>query len=94
MNLDQHFNIIHDKLQQMLKQMNRLHKENDKLKNELDMVKNKETIARQKVEELQQQTSILKLAAVEMDNKDKKDFEKKINQYIKEVDKCISFLSQ
>ena len=26
--------------------------------------------------------------------KDKKEFEKKINQYIREIDKCISFLSQ
>jgi hypothetical protein len=29
-----------------------------------------------------------------LSEKDKKDFERKINQYIKEVDKCITFLSQ
>jgi hypothetical protein len=29
-----------------------------------------------------------------MSQKDKKDFERKINQYIKEIDKCIAFLGQ
>jgi len=45
-------------------------------------------------EELQQQVGILKLASGEMDEKDKKQFERKINQYLREIDKCISFLSQ
>ncbi|MBD0331271.1 MAG: hypothetical protein ICV66_01320 [Chitinophagaceae bacterium] len=94
MSLDQQFNTINDKLQQLLKHLGRLKKENEKLRNELDQSKQKESAAQQKVEELQQQTSVLKLAAVEMSDKDKKEFEKKINQYIKEIDKCISFLSQ
>jgi hypothetical protein len=48
----------------------------------------------QRIDELQQQVAILKMAAGEMSEKDKKDFERKINQYIKEIDKCISYLSQ
>ena len=94
MSLDQQFNIINDKLQRLVKQMHRLQKENDKLKSELENAKQKESLALQQSEALQQQTSILKLAAVEMNEADKKNFEKKINQYIKEIDKCISFLSQ
>lgn len=94
MSLDQQFNSINDKLQQLLKQYNRLQKENEQLKEELQQVRNTETATQQKMEELQQQVSILKVASGELNEKDKKEFEKKINQYIREIDKCISFLSQ
>jgi hypothetical protein len=47
-----------------------------------------------KAEELQQQVAILKLAAGEMSDKDKKTFERKLNQYIKEIDKAIAHLSE
>ena len=61
---------------------------------DLEQAKSKEQAAQNLVQELQQQTSVLKLAAGEFNQKDKKDFEKQINQYIREIDKCISFLSQ
>ncbi|HYK57377.1 MAG TPA: hypothetical protein VEV15_12990 [Flavisolibacter sp.] len=94
MSLDQQFNSINEKLQQLLKQYSRLQKENEQLKEELQQVRNTETATQQKMEELQQQVSILKVASGELSEKDKKEFEKKINQYIREIDKCISFLSQ
>ena len=47
-----------------------------------------------KMEELQQQIAILKVASGQLNEKDKKEFEKKINQYIREIDKCISYLGQ
>ena len=94
MSVDQQFNSLNDKLQQLLKQYHRLQKENEKLKEELVLAKNKELQMEQRIEEIRQQVSILKISSGEMSEKDKKDFEKKINQYIREVDKCISFLSQ
>ena len=94
MSLDQQFNSINEKLQQLLKQYNRLQKENEQLKEELQQARDTESATQQKMEELQQQVSILKLASGESNEKDKKEFEKKINQYIREIDKCISFLSQ
>jgi hypothetical protein len=38
--------------------------------------------------------AILKVATGEMNEADKREFEKKINQYIREIDRCIAFLSQ
>lgn len=94
MSLDIQFNIINDKLQQLLKQLSRYKKENEQLRSELEN-QNKETASsKNKVAELQQQIAILKLAAGDMNDKDKKDFERKINQYVKEIDKCISYLGQ
>jgi len=94
MSVDQQFNIINDKLQQLLKHQARLKKENERLRLELQSFTEKETNYQQKIDELYQQISILKLGAGDMNEKDKKDFERKINLYIKEIDKCIAFLGQ
>ena len=94
MSLDQQFNIIHDKLQQLLKQQSRLKKENERLQLQLEEYKKQAGGYQQKINELSDQVNILKLAGGDMSQKDKKDFERKINQYIKEIDKCIAFLGQ
>lgn len=94
MTVDQQFTTLNEKLQQLLKQYGRLQKENERLKEELQQSRNRETEIHYKVEELQQQVGILKLGAGEMNERDKKEFEKKINSYLREIDKCISFLSQ
>ena len=94
MTVDQQFTTLNEKLQQLLKQYHRLQKENERLKEELQQLKSKESEGYRQIEELQQQMGILKLAAGEMNDRDKREFEKKINQYVREIDKCISFLSQ
>ena len=94
MTVDIQFNTLNDKLQLLIRQHNRLQKENEKLKEELAEAKTMENGLKGRADELQQQISILKVAAGEMSDKDKKEFDRKIGQYIKEVDRCISFLSQ
>lgn len=94
MNVDQQFTTLYEKLQNLLRQYNRLEKENEKLREQLTEAASRETAAKAKVDELQQQMAILKLAAGEMTDKDKKAFERRINQYIKEIDKTIAHLSQ
>ena len=94
MTIDHQFNALSDKLQQLLRQHHRLQKENEKLKEELMEAKNRDLQYQQRLGDLEQRVSILKAASGEMTEKDKREFEKKINQYIREVDKCISFLSQ
>ena len=90
----QQFTVLYEKLQQLLRQYNRLEKENEKLRDELEEARTREGATQGKVEELQQQISILKLAAGEMSDKDKKTFERRLNQYIKEIDKAIAYLSE
>lgn len=94
MSIDLQFNSINEKLQEVLKRYSRIQKENDRLKEELLQWKNNDTAMQQKIDELQQQLSILKLASGELSPKDRKDFERKVSQYVKEIDRCISFLSQ
>ena len=94
MSLDQQFNIINEKLQQLLKQQSRLKKENERLRTDLEGCREKENSLLEKIDELKQQNNILKLAGGDMNERDKKEFERKINSYIKEIDKCIAFLGQ
>jgi len=63
MPIDQQFNTINDKLQQLLKQQARLRKENERLRTELEVYKEKEDVYHQKIEDLAQQIGILKLGA-------------------------------
>jgi chromosome segregation ATPase len=89
---EQHIKRIQDKLQQLLKQYTSLQKENLVLKEELGM-RNQEVLLHQKnADELKQQVSVLKLNAGELTDADKKEFERKINFYIKEIDRCIALL--
>jgi hypothetical protein len=69
-------------------------KENERLKEELKSSKECEQVTRDKIDALNQEISILRVSTGESNEKDKKEFEKKINQYIKEIDKCIAYLSQ
>jgi chromosome segregation ATPase len=93
MQLDEHFNIINEKLQQLLKQYNRVKRENEVLRQKLEENQKTQLHVEGETETLRQQLSILKLSSGEMNEKDKKEFEKQINRYVKEIDKCIAFLS-
>lgn len=94
MTVDQQFTVLYEKLQQLLLQQGRLQRENKKLQEELALAQKTEAAARDRIDELQQQVSILKLAAGEMSEEDKKKFERKLSQYIKEIDRTIAYLSE
>lgn len=94
MSVDLQFTALYEKLQQLLRQYNRLEKENENLKEELEATKKNEGNTQNKIEDLQQQVAILKMAAGEMSDKDKKIFDRKLAQYVKEIDRTIGYLSE
>jgi chromosome segregation ATPase len=85
---------VNNKLQQLLKQYQFLQKENERKNREIAALNEANQNQAKQIEELQQQVMILKSAAGEMNPADKKEFEKHINQYLKEIDKCIGLLSE
>jgi len=85
---------IQSKLQQLLKEYAVLQKENNQLKAELKEVKNHVEWQREGIDSLEQQVAVLKYTNGELSETDKKEFEKKINSYLKEIDRCITLLSQ
>lgn len=84
---------IQEKLQLLLKQHAALKKENQQLKDALAEARQQVTEASKLAESLQHQLDARKYNQALMDPEEKKAFEKKINGYIKEIDKCIALLS-
>lgn len=91
---EQHLERIQDKLQQLLKNHFALQKENTQLKTELEKTKKQAQEGQRNIDELKQQADILRLNAVDMNPADKKEFERRINSYLKEIDRCIALLSE
>lgn len=85
---------INDKLQQVLQQYQVLQKDNDRLTKELKELKAKDALQAKKVEELEIKIAALKTATGQLDELDKKELDKRLHQYIREIDRCIAMLSQ
>ena len=77
-----------------MRQQLRLKRENERLQQELEACRNVEKSHLELVSQLEQRVAILKFAAGDLPAAEKKEFEKMINGYIREIDKVISFLSQ
>jgi len=92
--VDVHIKRIHEKLQQLIKQHHELQKENSQLKKELERSAKQSSNHQQTIETLKQQVEVLKISSGNWDEHDKKEFEKRINHYIKEIDKCIALFSE
>jgi len=92
--MEQELKRIQEKLQQLLKQYTALQKDNARLQQELNTAQKKISDQHKNAEELKQQVSILKLSSGEMSEADKKEFEKRINGYLKEIDRCIALMGE
>ncbi len=85
---------IQDKLQLLLKQYSSLQSENQRLKKELEKNTKHTLVYQQNIDDLKQQVEVLKITSGNWEEPDKKEFEKRINTYIKEIDRCIALLSE
>ena len=92
--LEIHIKRINDKLQQLLKNYQQLQKDNERQGKLIDTLQQAKEKDIQQITELQEKVSILKAASGQMNDADKKEFEKNINKYIREIDKCIGILSE
>ena len=92
--LENHIKRINDKLQQLLKNHQLLQKDNERQSKLITALQQEKEKDAQQIITLKEQVNILKAAAGKMNEADKKAFEKNINQYIREIDKCISLLSE
>ena len=90
----EHIERIRTKLQVLLKDHQALQKENEKLRSEIGRKALIEQEMKEKTQQLEQQVNILKASSGQMDESSKKAFEKQLNHYIKEIDRCITMLSQ
>ena len=83
---------IHEKMQLLVRNYHQLQKDNERLKAELEGSRRQIAEYTENIETLKQQVGVLKINAGEMTDSDKKEFEKKLNRYIREIDRCIAML--
>ena len=91
---EQHLKRIQEKLQQLLKHYTFLQKENHQLREELGKAKRVAESQYKNIDVLKQQVNVLQLSAVEMSDADKKEMGRRIDSYLKEIDRCITSLSE
>lgn len=91
---EQQIQQIYQKLQQLLKRHALLQKEKDHLQSQLTAVKQENKQQLQSIELLQQKVQVLQAAKGEMNEEEKKAFEKRLAQYIREIDRCIAMLGE
>jgi hypothetical protein len=85
---------IQEKAQKLVKENSVLQKEKQNLERELSKNKEQSKQHQQTIESLKQHVDILKLNSAELNEPDKKEIEKRINNYIKEIDRCIALLGE
>jgi hypothetical protein len=91
--VDEHINSINTKLQLLLKKYGALRKENAALQHEVEERRTNEKHFLDRIGSLEMQAGILKASSGKMTEKDKQAFDKRINQYIKDLEKCIAMLN-
>lgn len=84
---------IQEKLIQLCRKNAAIEKENAALKQALDEQKASVENAATSMEAMQQQLDIAKYSNTQMSTEERKAFEKRINSYLREIDKCIALLS-
>lgn len=92
--IDHHIKSIQPKLQLLLKKYALLENENMHIKNENENFKGREKELISKIVTLEQQVNILKASTGKLDGNEKINFEKDINRYIRNLDKCIAMLNK
>ena len=85
---------ITDKLHELVKRYELLKKENERLRAELMPAKEREIGFMEQISALEQKVMILKAGTGKLDEAEKKELDKKIHAYLKEIDRCISMLSE
>ena len=91
--INDHIKQVNNKLQVLLKQYQALQHENGQLKKSVADFSTKDKTQKETIDAMRQEQLILKASLDKMDEAEKKELEKKINGYLKNIDKCISLLS-
>ncbi len=91
--LDVQIKNIQDKLQQLLRQQALLQKENQKLKKDLEKSALENSEKEQSLQAIRQQVDVIKMGSGNLNESEKNALSKRIDGYLKEIDKCLALLN-
>lgn len=85
---------ITEKLHQVVNRYHLLQKEHEQLSKEVVALRDKEKARLIRIDELEMKMTALQTVTGQLNETEKKDVEKKINRYIRDIDRCIALLSE
>jgi len=85
---------VNDKVQQLLKKFELLQRDHERTRKELSDAHEKLESQSKKIQALEQTIAALRTVSGNIDDANKKDIERRLNQYLKEIDRCISMLGE
>ena len=83
-----------DKLQQAVQRYQLLQKEHEQLNKEVQLLREKEKARQIRMDELEMKVTALQTVTGQLSEPEKKEVEKRINRYIREIDRCIALMSE
>lgn len=90
--MDEQIQRIEDKVLQLLKEHNNAQKEIQRMQKENNTLKELLQSFKEKTDKLNQKEDSLKISTESLKNHSKKDLEKRIDAYLKDIDKCLALL--
>jgi hypothetical protein len=90
----QHIRRIQEKLQGLQKQFQQVNRDKDRLQQELLSSLERDRLQQLKIQELEKQLELSKAVRTDMSEDDRQALERRINQYLREIDKCIALLNE
>jgi chromosome segregation ATPase len=91
-NMQEQIQRIENKVQQLLKEYNSAQKEIQRLQKENEALTKQLHSQTEQANQLNQRADAQTLSGSKMEDKAKKDLEKRINTYLKDIDKCLALL--
>ncbi|MBZ4192215.1 hypothetical protein [Niabella beijingensis] len=91
--IEEKIRLIQEKLIQLSRKNAAIEKENMALKQDLEEARAAAASAVSNMEAAQQQLDIARYGNTSMSTEERKAFEKRVNGYLREIDRCIALLS-
>ncbi|WP_046370990.1 hypothetical protein [Flavihumibacter petaseus] len=85
---------IQEKLAILQKQQQMLQRENERLLLQVKVYQEKDQLVQHRMTELETQLELARTIRPQMSEEDRLALEKRINRYLKEIDKCIALLNE
>ena len=90
--INNHINHLHEKLQLLIKEYKQLQKDNKKLQKDIAVLQTEQSAKNQQVQQLEQKVTAVQITGGNWDDSQKQALQKKIDSYLKEIDKCLALL--
>jgi predicted nuclease with TOPRIM domain len=91
----QHIARIQEKLAELQKQYQLLKKDNERMSQTLQLFQEKDKLQQNRIEELERQLEVVRATRTsELSEADRQAIEKRINQYLREIEQCIALLNE